>query len=69
MKRADLGDFPLAWICLDRRSRGIMQVGRLAVTGGIRPGLMPPVTHNMILGMRAYHVVNRGIPACGTGIM
>ena len=30
---------------------------------------MPPVTHNMILGMRAYRVVNRGIPACGAGIM
>ena len=31
---------------------------------------MPPVTHNMILGMRAYHVVNRGIdlPTCGAGI-
>eukprot|EP01046_Picozoa_sp_COSAG06_P083899 COSAG06_NODE_30758_length_532_cov_693.898383_1_plen_57_part_10 len=26
---------------------------------------MPPVTHNMILGMRAYRVVNRGIPASG----
>ena len=29
---------------------------------------MPPGTHSMILGMRAYHVVNRGIPACGAGI-
>ena len=30
---------------------------------------MPPVTHNMILGVRAYHMVNRGIQACGEGIL
>ena len=30
---------------------------------------MPPVRHNMIPGMRAYHVVNRGIQACGEGIL
>ena len=30
---------------------------------------MPPVRHNMIPGIRAYHVVNRGIQACGEGIL
>ena len=30
---------------------------------------MPPVTHNMILGMRAYRVVNRGIPRAYMGMM
>mgnify|MGYP005653095989 CR=1 FL=1 len=30
---------------------------------------MPPVTYNMIPGMRAYYVVNRGIQACGEGIL
>ena len=30
---------------------------------------MPPVTYNMIPGMRAYYVVNRGILACGEGIL
>ena len=30
---------------------------------------MPPGTHNMIPGQRAYRVVNRGIPACGAGII
>ena len=41
----------------------------LPLTGGIRPGLMPPVRHNMIPGMRAYQVVNRGIQACDEGIL
>ena len=30
---------------------------------------MPPVTYNMIPGMGAYYVVNRGILACGEGIL
>eukprot|EP01046_Picozoa_sp_COSAG06_P002460 COSAG06_NODE_87_length_24962_cov_107.553795_27_plen_70_part_00 len=36
---------------------------------GHTAGRMPPVTHNMILGPRVYHVANRGIPACGEGIL
>ena len=30
---------------------------------------MPPLRGNMIPGMRAYHVVNRGIRACDEGIL
>jgi hypothetical protein len=30
---------------------------------------MPPVRNNMIPGMRAYQVVNRGIQACDEGIL
>ena len=42
------------------------------VTEGIRRRTstgMPSVTYNMILGPRAYHAANRGIPARGEGIL
>ena len=37
--------------------------------GGHKAGLMPTVRHNMMPGMRAYQVVNRGIQACVEGIL
>ena len=36
---------------------------------GGHKALVPPLRHNMIPGMRAYHVVNRGIQARGEGIL
>eukprot|EP01046_Picozoa_sp_COSAG06_P001021 COSAG06_NODE_31_length_31488_cov_60.882793_6_plen_69_part_00 len=56
------------WLSLLYAPVGVVARVRVLCDGGHK-AYMPPVTHNMILGMRAYRVVNRGIPACGAGIM